>query len=67
MSPVKTASGARAVPIVHSSWRGSRDIGHIGSAYDDAEIEVLKAVARQRLPAGQGALDLGLECRPGRT
>lgn len=53
MSPyvrmVKTASGAKAVQIVYSSRRGSRDIEHIGSAHDDAELEVLKAVARQRL------------------
>jgi hypothetical protein len=56
---VKTASGARAVQIVYSSRRGSRDIEHIGSAHDDAELELLKAVARQRLAAGQGELDLG--------
>jgi len=56
---VKTASGARAVQIVYSSRRGSRDIEHIGSAHDDAELEVLKAVARQRLAAGQGELVLG--------
>jgi hypothetical protein len=43
---VKTASDARAVQIVRSSRRGSRDIEHIGSAHDDAELEVLKAVAR---------------------
>lgn len=65
MSPyvrtVKTASGARAVQIVHSSYRGSRDIEHIGSAHDDAELAVLTAAARQRLAAGQGELDLGLE------
>ncbi len=65
MSPyvrtVKTGSGARAVQIVHSSHRGSRDIEHIGSAHDDAEVELLKAAARQRLSAGQGELDLGLE------
>ena len=69
MSPyvrtVKTASGARAVQIVHSSRRGSRDIEHIGSAHDDAELEMLKAVARQRLAAGQGELDLGLEAAGG--
>jgi hypothetical protein len=58
---VKTASGARAVQIVYSSRRGSRDIEHIGSAHDDAGLEVLKAVARQRLADGQGELDLGLE------
>jgi hypothetical protein len=58
---VKTASGATAVQIVHSSRRGSRDIEHIGSAHDDAGVELLKAAARQRLYAGQGELDLGLE------
>ncbi len=47
--------------IVYSSHRGSRDIEHIGSAHDDAELELLKAAARQRLAAGQGELDLGLD------
>ena len=65
MSPyvrtVKTALGATAVQIVHSSRRGSRDIEHIGSAHDDIQLELLKAAARQRLAAGQGELDLGLE------
>jgi hypothetical protein len=58
---VKTASGATAVQIVHSSRRGSRDIEHIGSAHDEAELELLKAAARQRIAAGQGELDLGLD------
>jgi hypothetical protein len=58
---VKTASGAMAVQIVHSFHRGSRDIEHIGSAHDDAGVELLKAAARQRLAVGQGVLDLGLE------
>jgi hypothetical protein len=58
---VRTASGATAVQIVYSSRRGSRDIEHIGSAHDDAELEVLKAAARQRIAAGQSELDLGLE------
>jgi hypothetical protein len=58
---VKTASGAMAVQIVYSSHRGSRDIEHIGSAHDDVELELLKAAARQRLAAGQGELDLGLD------
>jgi hypothetical protein len=56
---VKTASGATAVQIVWSSRRGSRNIEHIGSAYDDAELEALKAAARQRLAAGHLELDLG--------
>jgi hypothetical protein len=58
---VKTASGATAVQIVWSSRRGSREIEHIGSAHDEAELEVLKAAAAQRLAAGQGELDLRLE------
>jgi hypothetical protein len=37
---VKTASGAMAVQIVYSSRRGSRDIEHIGSPHDDAELEL---------------------------
>jgi Transposase DDE domain len=57
---VKTASGATAVQIVYSSRRGSRDIEHIGSAHNGAELEVLQAVAQQRLASGQGELDLGL-------
>ena len=31
---------------------------HIGPAHDEAELEVLKAVARQCLPADQRTLDL---------
>ena len=70
MSPyvrtVKTGSGAAAVQIVYSSRRGSRDIEHLGSAHDDAGVEVLKAAALQRLAAGQGELDLGLgDAAPG--
>jgi hypothetical protein len=62
---VKTASGATAVQIVYSSRRGSRDIEHIGSAHDEAELAALKAAARQRLAAGQPELDLGLEVAAG--
>ena len=65
MSPyvrtVKTSSGATAVQIVYSSRRGSREIEHLGSAHSGAEVELLKAAARQRLAAGQGELDLGLD------
>lgn len=57
---VRTASGATAVQIVYSSRRGSRDIEHVGSAHGEAELEALKAAARQRLARGQGVLDLGL-------
>jgi Transposase DDE domain len=57
---VKTASGATAVQIVWSSRKGSRQIEHLGSAHDEAQVEVLKAAAMQRLAAGQQTLDLGL-------
>ena len=56
---VRTASKATAVQIVHSSRRGSRDIEHIGSAHTPEDVEVLKAVARQRLSANQDTLDFG--------
>jgi hypothetical protein len=55
---------ATAVQIVWSFRRGSRKIEHIGSAHDDAELEALKAAARQRLAAGQLELDLSMG-RPG--
>jgi Transposase DDE domain len=62
---VKTASGATAVQIVWSSRRGSRSIEHIGSAHDEVELAALKAVASERLAAGQAVLDLGVAGPPG--
>ena len=56
---VKTASRAIAVQIVHSNRRGSREIEHIGSAHTPEDVEVLKAVVRQRLHAGQDTFDFG--------
>jgi hypothetical protein len=58
---VKTASGATAVQIVYSSRRESREIEHLGSAHDDAQLELLEAVVRQRLAAGQREFCLGLD------
>jgi Transposase DDE domain len=58
---VRTSSGATAVQIVYSSHRGSRQIEHLGSAHTAAEVELLKAAARQKLAAGQGELELGLD------
>nr|WP_300144410.1 hypothetical protein [Propionicimonas sp.] len=64
MSPyvrkVPTASGAKAVQIIWSKKRGHAEVEHIGSAHDEAELELLTAVARQRIHAGQDELDLGL-------
>jgi hypothetical protein len=57
---VKTASGATAVQIVWSSRRGARNIEHVGSAHDDAQVEALTTAAGQRITQGQGELDLGL-------
>ena len=57
---VKTASGVTAVQIVWSSRRGARNIEHVGSAHDEAQMEALKTAAGQRITQGQGELDLGL-------
>ena len=51
--------------IVHSTRRGSRDIEHLGSAHDAAELEVLKAAAKQCLAEDQRELDLGLDAAAG--
>ena len=61
MRTVKTTSGATAVQVVWSSRRGSRQIEHLGSAHDEAELEALKAAAQQRIAAGQLELGLGLD------
>lgn len=60
MRTVKTASGATAVQIVHSSRRGARNIEHLGSAHDQEELAALKAAAQQRIIEGQAELELGL-------
>src|SRR6476469_902280 len=41
--------------------RGSRDIEHLGSAHDEAELAALKTAAQQRLAQGQAELDRGLD------
>jgi hypothetical protein len=55
---VPTASGARAVQIVHKQGREVLGIEHIGSAHDEAQLAVLMEVARQRLLPGQDTFDL---------
>ena len=62
---VRTASGATAVQIVYSMRRGSQRIEHLGSGHDEAEVEALKAAARQRLVQGQAVLDLDLDVDAG--
>jgi len=50
-----------AVQIVWSSRGGSRQIEHLGSGHDEAEVAALRAVAAERIAAGQQVLDLGLD------
>lgn len=50
MRKVPTASGAQAVQIIWSKKRGHAEVEHIGSAHDEAQLELLMAVARQRRP-----------------
>ena len=57
---VPTASGARAVQIVHKQGREVVGIEHIGSAHDDSQLAVLMEVARQRLLPGQDTFALTL-------
>jgi len=61
MRTVETTSGATAVQVVWSSRRGSREIEHLGSVHDEAELEALKAAAQERIAAGQLELGLGLD------
>ena len=49
------------VQIVFSSRRGSRQIEHVGSAYDEAELAALRTAAAARLATGQAELDLDLK------
>lgn len=56
---VPTASGARAVQIVHKQGRQVLWIEHIGSAHDDGQLAVLMEIARQRLLPGQDSFGLG--------
>ena len=54
--PGVVASGGAAGHVIHFSRRAWRDIECIGSADDDAELEVLRAVAWLRLAAGSAEL-----------
>jgi hypothetical protein len=59
MRTVKTASGATAVQVVWSNRLGSKRMDHIGSAHTPEDVEILKAVAQQRMAEGQDELDFG--------
>jgi hypothetical protein len=66
MRTVKTSSGATAVQVVWSSRRRSREVEHLGSAHDEAQLEALKAVALQRIAGGQLEFGPGLQPAGGR-
>lgn len=57
---VTTASGATAVQVVAKEGRRNRVLEHLGSAHSEAELAALMHLVRERLHAGQQALDLDL-------
>ncbi|WP_454295923.1 IS1634 family transposase [Salana multivorans] len=56
---VRTASGAVAVQVITRRGDVVVSIEHVGSSHDDASLELLLEVARERLNPGQEAFDLG--------
>lgn len=63
---LKRANGTRQVQIVWGKVGGKRKVEYVGSGRTDAEIELLLVEARERINAGQGVLDLGLDLDGGR-
>lgn len=61
---VKTASGARAVQVVHSEHRGSKKLTHVGSAHTDEDLALLRARAREIFEGEQQSIDLGIDLTP---
>ena len=55
-----TASEATAVQVVAKEGRRNRVLEHLGSAHSESELAALMHLGRERLHAGQGALDLDL-------
>jgi hypothetical protein len=55
---VRTSSGATAVQIAEKRHGVRRILEHLGSAHTEADLAVLMQVAREKLNAGQQALDL---------
>ncbi len=58
---LKRAKGTRQVQIVWGKVGGKRKVEYVGSGRTDDDVELLLVEARERINAGQGALDLGLE------
>ncbi len=64
---LKRANGTRQVQISWGKVGGKRKIEYVGSGRTDEEIELLLVEARERINAGQGVLELGVDGprRPG--
>jgi hypothetical protein len=64
---LKRGNGTRQVQVVWGKKSGRRDVEYVGSGRTDVEIDLLLVDARERINAGQGSLDLGLDAvrRPG--
>lgn len=61
----KTKSGAIAVQIIHKRGRTVTGLKHIGTAHNDAELEMLLALAQEKLHEGQLTLDVEKALRSG--
>ena len=55
----KTKSGATAIQIIHKRGRIVTGLKHIGTAHNDAELEMLLALAHEKMHEGQLSLDFG--------
>ncbi len=50
---VKTSSGATAVQIAYKEKGRIKKISHIGSAHNEAELQILLEIARKRMQSNQ--------------
>ena len=58
---LKRANGTRQVQISWGKTAGKRQVEYVGSGRTDEEVELLLVEAWERINAGQGVFDLGLE------
>ncbi|MCL2788837.1 MAG: hypothetical protein FWD59_10180 [Micrococcales bacterium] len=58
---LKRENGTRQVQIVWGKVAGRRKVEYVGSSRVDAEIDLLLFEARERINAGQGSRDLGID------
>ncbi|GAB2455636.1 hypothetical protein [Xylanimonas ulmi] len=58
---LKRANGTRQVQIVWGKVGGKRKVEYVGSGRTDEDVQLLLVEARERINAGQGVLELGLD------